>query len=335
MSAEHHNATDDALLSAYVDHALDTAERAALEARLERDPDLRRKLAELRQTVALLRDLPPLKAPRDFSLTREMLAQASEPSTDLPDFVRGQPAAAAARPARPRRVIAFPLVTAISTAASVILMIAGLLILAQPDDATTGTDVAMNAEPSVVLAPTLPEAAAGAAFAETPPSAASPAPAEPAEAAEEASENGTGAADDAAFEAAPAATAGDADSRPPEAAALPEAEAEAGEADMDSFGAGDDADPGDETADGQAPAADRGATVPVTPRVEAPPPAGAQPATDDDTTQPTLTPEAASVEEAPQAGETTDHRRTGVLLLGAGAALLALTGGAWLVLRRA
>lgn len=59
------------LLSAYIDDALDDSERAELEARLESDVELRRELAALRQTVALVRSMPPLKAPRDFTLTAE------------------------------------------------------------------------------------------------------------------------------------------------------------------------------------------------------------------------------------------------------------------------
>jgi anti-sigma-K factor RskA len=64
---------DAELLSAYVDGMLSDNEVQALEKRLERDPHLRRELRSLRQTVALLNNLPPLKAPRDFTLTDTML----------------------------------------------------------------------------------------------------------------------------------------------------------------------------------------------------------------------------------------------------------------------
>jgi hypothetical protein len=56
------------LLSAYVDGALSDREKALLEQRLATDLALRAELATLRETVALLRDLPPLKAPRNFTL---------------------------------------------------------------------------------------------------------------------------------------------------------------------------------------------------------------------------------------------------------------------------
>lgn len=63
------------LLSAYLDDALEADERAALEARLETDAALRRELAALRQTVALIRALPTLKAPRNFTLTAAQAEQ--------------------------------------------------------------------------------------------------------------------------------------------------------------------------------------------------------------------------------------------------------------------
>jgi hypothetical protein len=56
------------LLSAYLDNDLSDRERAALEQRLEHEDTLRITLVDLRETVALLRDLPRLKAPRNFTL---------------------------------------------------------------------------------------------------------------------------------------------------------------------------------------------------------------------------------------------------------------------------
>lgn len=56
------------LLSAYIDGELPAAQQTALEARLEQDSTLRRELNGLRQTVALINQLPTLKAPRDFTL---------------------------------------------------------------------------------------------------------------------------------------------------------------------------------------------------------------------------------------------------------------------------
>ncbi|HEU5098860.1 MAG TPA: hypothetical protein VFU22_07575 [Roseiflexaceae bacterium] len=62
------NDADLDLLSAYIDRQLDDGERAALEQRLSAEPALRGALEELRATVALLRDLEPLKPPRSFTI---------------------------------------------------------------------------------------------------------------------------------------------------------------------------------------------------------------------------------------------------------------------------
>jgi anti-sigma factor RsiW len=74
MSAER-NLTDldYELLSAYLDDALTAAERSALETRLQTEAALRTELDALRQTVTLVRGLPPLTAPRNFTLTPAML----------------------------------------------------------------------------------------------------------------------------------------------------------------------------------------------------------------------------------------------------------------------
>lgn len=100
------NDRDYELLSAYLDGALSPAERSQLEQRLQDDAALRRELTALRQTVALLRDLPPLRAPRDFTLTRAQV--------------------------RPPRVLFLPattLVTVVSAAAAFVLVALGVLLL--------------------------------------------------------------------------------------------------------------------------------------------------------------------------------------------------------------
>jgi len=53
-------------LSAYLDGELGEAERRAVEDALERDPDLRAELADLRHTVGLVREMPRLSAPAGF-----------------------------------------------------------------------------------------------------------------------------------------------------------------------------------------------------------------------------------------------------------------------------
>ncbi len=58
----------DELLSAYLDGQLAAEERARLEAQLATDPALRTELEALRRTVALVRNLPRVPAPRNFVL---------------------------------------------------------------------------------------------------------------------------------------------------------------------------------------------------------------------------------------------------------------------------
>src|SRR5664279_2874735 len=67
------NENDLELLSAYLDGALSESERAALEARLQTDAELRRELARLRATVDLIKTLPPLTTPRPLTLTPRMV----------------------------------------------------------------------------------------------------------------------------------------------------------------------------------------------------------------------------------------------------------------------
>ncbi|NJN18449.1 MAG: hypothetical protein HC822_20455 [Oscillochloris sp.] len=56
------------LLSAYLDNALNVAERINVERRLESDPLLRAELDDLRATVMSLRNLEPLRPPRSFTI---------------------------------------------------------------------------------------------------------------------------------------------------------------------------------------------------------------------------------------------------------------------------
>jgi hypothetical protein len=67
-SAQQLNDEDFEQLSAYLDGQLAAVERDLLEARLEREPTLRVALDELRATTRLLRELPPARPPRSFTL---------------------------------------------------------------------------------------------------------------------------------------------------------------------------------------------------------------------------------------------------------------------------
>jgi hypothetical protein len=60
-------------LSAYLDNQLSAKEKAVLEARLAREPELKATLNGLRQTVSALRTLPVVKPPRNFTLTAKQV----------------------------------------------------------------------------------------------------------------------------------------------------------------------------------------------------------------------------------------------------------------------
>lgn len=119
------------LLSAYIDGTLNATERAELEARLQTDAELRRELATLRATVALVKGLPTLRAPRDFTLT--------------PQMVR-----------RPPRILTSAAFSAVSVAAAVMLFVLGagfLLNSNLPPTNMAGNQVALLATAASTEAP--------------------------------------------------------------------------------------------------------------------------------------------------------------------------------------
>jgi len=86
------------LLSPYLDDEVTDEERALVNATLADSPELRNELETLRQTVALVRDLPRVPAPRPFTLTEaDVQAVAPKPkkSFGLPAWFGGFAAAAA------------------------------------------------------------------------------------------------------------------------------------------------------------------------------------------------------------------------------------------------
>lgn len=70
-------------LSAYLDQQLDASSQRSLEARLQREPQLRQALEEMRTVRLALRSAPRLRAPRNFTLTPEM-AGARRPAQPYP-----------------------------------------------------------------------------------------------------------------------------------------------------------------------------------------------------------------------------------------------------------
>jgi anti-sigma factor RsiW len=60
-------------LSAYLDGQLNPSDSARLESRITADPELASALSDLRAARGILRKLPARKAPRNFTLTRQMV----------------------------------------------------------------------------------------------------------------------------------------------------------------------------------------------------------------------------------------------------------------------
>lgn len=115
----------DERLSAYIDGALSPREQAQLEAQLAQDADLRARLESLRRTVALVRALPSVPAPRNFLLTPAMVRRPA--------------------PVARRLAPALTFATAISGLLCVILLV-GNLIAAGPKGLGTAAPAPMVAE---------------------------------------------------------------------------------------------------------------------------------------------------------------------------------------------
>lgn len=96
---------DEADLSAYLDGQLRSDQQAALEADLERDPELQRQVEALRRTAALVQALPLREAPRNYLLTPSMVKAPEKQS---------------ARPPRWSNFLVMRLATALSAAAFVV-----------------------------------------------------------------------------------------------------------------------------------------------------------------------------------------------------------------------
>jgi len=66
-------------LSNYLDGQLTTGERARLETRLQTELELRTVLEQIRQTRAAVRNLPFLRAPRNYTLTPKIVGERKQP----------------------------------------------------------------------------------------------------------------------------------------------------------------------------------------------------------------------------------------------------------------
>jgi len=119
------------LLSAYLDDMLDAGERSALEERLRQEPTLQAELEALRNVIALVKQLPTRQAPRNFTLTTAMIAPLDMSKSS-------------------RKVVGFPLSSALSAAAAFILIALGL-ILAMGDGDQAADLTADSGEAPVVM----------------------------------------------------------------------------------------------------------------------------------------------------------------------------------------
>jgi len=73
-------------LSAYLDGQLPSKERTRLESRLNQTPELRSALEDLRRTRSILRSQPKVRAPRNFTLTPEMVGLKARPARRAPAY---------------------------------------------------------------------------------------------------------------------------------------------------------------------------------------------------------------------------------------------------------
>lgn len=73
-------------LSAYIDNQLSPAEKAGLETRLAKEPQLQASLNDLRRTILALRSLPTVKPPRSFTLTAEQAGARARRGPLFPVF---------------------------------------------------------------------------------------------------------------------------------------------------------------------------------------------------------------------------------------------------------
>lgn len=130
------------LLSAYLDNQLSPHQRAVLEARLRTEPGLTTELDSLQKTRQMLRSLPRLHAPRNFTLSTQTYQKRS-----------------------PARLPAlFGAVSALSSALLIVLVISGLLLggtikIASLDKENLAYPVAMEASvPEVEVAMSVQQA---------------------------------------------------------------------------------------------------------------------------------------------------------------------------------
>jgi hypothetical protein len=233
------------LLSAYLDEMLSADERAALEARLRAEPELRAALDDLRVVQQAVASLPVMPAPRDLRLTPDMIAPMLLASAPPPMAAASPPIAAAPPPMAdavplqaPAKVTPMPRRTPwwAAAAAAVTLLIVGgglflltnrapepppLMIAAAPTELASPTAEIDAAAPAAVMPTQPPAPTAGMRQMEATPEVVAPMALQAAPPAGAATEETLELAPLSAAESAPVDAAGDAADAPMLAFAAP------------------------------------------------------------------------------------------------------------------
>ncbi|MFQ3646590.1 MAG: hypothetical protein SNJ80_06625 [Anaerolinea sp.] len=154
------------LLSAYLDEMLSADERAALEARLRAEPELRAALDDLRVVQQAVASLPVMPAPRDFRLTQDMIASSQPAPAPLRMADPTPMPAAAPVPGTPAKVTPLPRRAPwwAVAAAAVTLLIAGGGLFLLTNRAPEPPPLMVAAAPTELASPTSDDIANAAAM---------------------------------------------------------------------------------------------------------------------------------------------------------------------------
>lgn len=133
------------LLSTYLDGQLNQSEQARLETRLRKDPNLQAAYEQLQRTRLLLRSLPRMRAPRNYTLSPRMIP---------------------ARTVMPQSYPVLRLVTALASFLLIFALLGDFFIFRPVDQASLTAEQAVEAPAAVMEAPLVDsQEAAGSEFA--------------------------------------------------------------------------------------------------------------------------------------------------------------------------
>lgn len=117
-------------LSAYLDGQLSSREKRRLEARIQENPELSEALEQLRRTRAVLRSLPTMRAPRNFTLSPQVVPIRSAP------------------------MLSFNLMRSISVFATLLLIVVFVSDFLQTRQLTSAPAMEKPAQPPIATLPT-------------------------------------------------------------------------------------------------------------------------------------------------------------------------------------